>query len=183
MIKVGALYKKDTAKGEILKGKFGDAELVVMPNGFKTAENHPDFIVYIDKREYNKKENQNGQGSGQNQGRKNYQNNQGSYGGNQTKSYQQTTPQWKPPVQKQQPQQNSYYPPKPATPPQGYNPAQQSAGQQAVHQDQQAMYKQPVSGNGYVPPANTGQPATNNNQQNATETMPELPAEFADLSF
>lgn len=48
MIKIGALWNKESKNGEqYLQGKFGDATLQVFSNNYKESENQPDFIVYL----------------------------------------------------------------------------------------------------------------------------------------
>lgn len=48
MIKIGALWNKESKNGEqYLQGKFGDATLQVFSNNYKETEAQPDFIVYL----------------------------------------------------------------------------------------------------------------------------------------
>jgi uncharacterized protein (DUF736 family) len=52
LVKIGAVWKGQTKKGDpMLSGVMGDASLVILPNGFKEKANHPDYIVYVAKRE------------------------------------------------------------------------------------------------------------------------------------
>lgn len=61
LIKIGALWVKESAKGKYMQGKFGDANLILFPNRYKKTDNHPDFLVYV--AESRKKEDGNGGGS------------------------------------------------------------------------------------------------------------------------
>ena len=46
MIKLGALWKNKDGQG--LSGSINDtARILVLKNGFKKAENHPDYILYV----------------------------------------------------------------------------------------------------------------------------------------
>jgi len=54
MIEMGGLWKNEGKNGVYFSGYFNKAKLLVFPNGYKKADNHPDFIMYItegDKRE------------------------------------------------------------------------------------------------------------------------------------
>lgn len=48
MIQVGGLWKSITSKEEpMLSGYLGNARIVILPNGFKKEDKHPDYIFYI----------------------------------------------------------------------------------------------------------------------------------------
>lgn len=47
LVKLGALWRKEKDGKAMLTGKMGDANLLIMPNGFKKEEKHPDYIVYV----------------------------------------------------------------------------------------------------------------------------------------
>lgn len=47
MIKIGALWNPHEGSKAHLSGKFGDAQVLVIKNGFKKAENQPDYIIYV----------------------------------------------------------------------------------------------------------------------------------------
>lgn len=49
MIRIGALWQNVSKKGDtIFSGNLGnDARLLILPNGYKAKDNHPDFYVYI----------------------------------------------------------------------------------------------------------------------------------------
>lgn len=48
MIKIGAVWKSQDKDGNpMLTGLMGDARLVILKNGYKEQDKHPDYIVYI----------------------------------------------------------------------------------------------------------------------------------------
>ena len=47
LVKIGALWEQEGAKGKYLGGKMGDARVLVFPNGFKETDKHPDYIIYV----------------------------------------------------------------------------------------------------------------------------------------
>jgi len=44
--KLGALWVKSGPKGDYFTGEVNGVKVIVFPNGFKDAENKPDWIVY-----------------------------------------------------------------------------------------------------------------------------------------
>ncbi len=47
-IELTALWKNSTNDGkEYLSGYLGKSKLLVFPNGYKTRDEHPDYVVYI----------------------------------------------------------------------------------------------------------------------------------------
>lgn len=48
MIKIGAVWAGNDKDGNpMLTGQIGDARLVILKNGYKEQDKHPDYIVYI----------------------------------------------------------------------------------------------------------------------------------------
>lgn len=48
MIKVAALWEHKDKNGKIFyTGKFGDASVIILPNGFKKESNQPDYNLFI----------------------------------------------------------------------------------------------------------------------------------------
>lgn len=48
LVKLGAVWRGKSKDGKtMLTGLMGDARLIILPNGFKTEEKHPDYIVYV----------------------------------------------------------------------------------------------------------------------------------------
>ena len=60
LIKIGAFWERETFKGDkYLSGsRIDNGQLVMFKNGFKKADNHPDWILYIS--EVRKKDEQSG---------------------------------------------------------------------------------------------------------------------------
>lgn len=47
MVKVGALWIKDTKKGQkMMSGEISGQKVMIFKNGFKKASKHPDYVVY-----------------------------------------------------------------------------------------------------------------------------------------
>lgn len=47
-IKIASLWSKEIKTGQtVLSGYFGDADIEIWPNGYKTQDNHPDWIMYV----------------------------------------------------------------------------------------------------------------------------------------
>lgn len=51
LVKVGALWQNEKDGEMYFTGALGDARLVVLPNGYKQTEKHPDYIVYVTNRQ------------------------------------------------------------------------------------------------------------------------------------
>lgn len=47
MVKVGALWNNEGESKLAFSGKFGDAKMLIFPNGYKESSKHPDYIVYL----------------------------------------------------------------------------------------------------------------------------------------
>jgi len=57
LIPIGGLWESRTKKGElVLSGSFGRARFVIMPNGYKKTESHPDYNLYVSKKEDRKQD-------------------------------------------------------------------------------------------------------------------------------
>lgn len=53
---IGALWLKESQKGQqYFTGTIDGKRIVVYANGYKKEPKHPDFVIYEDKREPNKK--------------------------------------------------------------------------------------------------------------------------------
>lgn len=47
MLKLASLWIKQGKNGEFFSGKLGDATIMIFPNRKKTADNQPDFNVFL----------------------------------------------------------------------------------------------------------------------------------------
>lgn len=47
LVRIGGLWKNENNGKFSLGGNLGQARIVIFPNGFKKAQNDPDFILYI----------------------------------------------------------------------------------------------------------------------------------------